>query len=752
VRIPTKRGDWVGVLAATPKHEPPKPVPLLKGTLATRTDAAGQTIAKVLLREVLPGPPDAAPASRLVIGKRYSEATLCNRPAVIAARELDPTSGEWRRTHARSLTSDDRRHAHPLFAKRLAEPIAADAPRLLSSRVASSAKNRKHQGLTDGDASTSWAEGVPGSGFGEFVVAHANDDVAIGGFQLILRPTGDTGEPSPRRAPATIHLVVDDELFAVTLPEDAWLQPAGTTYEVRLPNWMHTSCVGLVLGRAYDQGGNPDVTVAELRAITRFDGQDAIDQMVAALDAEPARATAAAALLTHQGDVGVRAVAKAFDGLSASGQARAFDVADAGSCAVSAPFLVERLLSHASTSATDAEVNPRARRARDRLRRCRTVASAELSSRIATLSSGVQLEAATRELAAIDPSGGAHTLVQTLERFDSTTNDDELAAEARRSLRAAIYICASSRGGRSALAAALAERSATLSQSARIDLLRALGKRAGAVEGAADAFAASTSNASFRTRYLLVQPAATLARNGNAHALSYLRHRIADTSPHVRAEAARATTGLAPLAPQLAEQLGDPGPRVRAAALEALSEISAPLSAASEVQMAQLLANDPWTFVRVAAASALARRPHSPESDAALLAALEDPSSLVRRTTLRSLGRRGHAAAGERVEEVANDAREIVAVRVAAIHTLGALCHHDAAPLLYKLALRAGRPQIQYDEALGLAALAALQRIHPPALRRELAPLLRAPKVPPNVRKLANDALRDPGVCAESGT
>jgi HEAT repeat protein len=127
---------------------------------------------------------------------------------------------------------------------------------------------------------------------------------------------------------------------------------------------------------------------------------------------------------------------------------------------------------------------------------------------------------------------------------------------------------------------------------------------------------------------------------------------------------------------------------------------------------------------------------------------LDDDSPLVREAALRAIGKRKSVAAADQVHDLADNPKQPMRVRVAAINALGALCHTDSAPLLYKLALRAGYAQLPYDQPLGLAALAALGDIKPPNLAQELAPLLSKNKIVPRlIRAIARDVIRSPGAC-----
>ena len=158
---------------------------------------------------------------------------------------------------------------------------------------------------------------------------------------------------------------------------------------------------------------------------------------------------------------------------------------------------------------------------------------------------------------------------------------------------------------------------------------------------------------------------------------------------------------------------------------------------------------DTWTFVRIGAAQALAQQDAGGPADKALILALEDKSNKVRRAVLRSLGERKTLAAGEAIHEIADNPKEPVSVRTAAIAALGDLCRMDSVEFLYKLALRAGYQQLPYDQPLGLAALAAIGELVPKDMGERLAPLLaNDERVPRLVRSIAKDVMSRTGSCS----
>jgi HEAT repeat protein len=193
--------------------------------------------------------------------------------------------------------------------------------------------------------------------------------------------------------------------------------------------------------------------------------------------------------------------------------------------------------------------------------------------------------------------------------------------------------------------------------------------------------------------------------------------------------------------------LGDKSPRVREAALAGMTAAGR-IPPASMGRVTKLLASDKWTFVRISAAQALAREPAGGAPDKALIAALQDDSNKVRRAVLRSLGDRKTQAAGEKIHDIADNAKEPTSVRTAAVVALGSLCRYDSVELLYKLALRAGYQQLPYDQPIGLAALAALGELKPPDIAERLAPLVKQnERVPRVIRSIARDVLSRTGTC-----
>src|SRR5690606_739955 len=92
-----------------------------------------------------------------------------------------------------------------------------------------------------------WSEKRGGDGSGEFVVFRAPRAVPMVGFNFRVRPT--QSPPATGVAPSTAWIALDQGLYHVTLPPDAWNSESGV-FSVRLPAPVESSCVALVLDSA----------------------------------------------------------------------------------------------------------------------------------------------------------------------------------------------------------------------------------------------------------------------------------------------------------------------------------------------------------------------------------------------------------------------------------------------------------------------------------------------------------------------
>lgn len=607
----------------------------------------------------------------------------------------------------------------------VAQPRTNAAPPLARVLIATGGSSPNAPALTDGKVDTVWSEArTAGDGHGEFATMRAPSELPIHALVVTIAPP----RPKPEGAsPRTFFVATDDKMFLVTMPEDAWSKP-GQAYDVPLPEPVRTSCVAVVLDEAYlRSAAPPEVSIAEIGAITKFDVEGAkLDDVARAL-ASP-RGEEAAALLRRTGDDGLAAVVTAYASLDARGRALAVDVASsAGSCNGPAAELLTRALA-------DKEMEVR-RRALGRIERCGKSAGEALVLAVRG-DDEVRRAAAAPLLATVAPSIAIEPLAEQMGKG---------APETRRALRGALAR-AFAGATRDKLLGLLAKRD--MSAPARLDLLRALGAKLAELRPEADVAIADLLRAApdMPTRYLLAQPLAHLARaqdatSGELSRLADLARRDPDWP--VRARAVELSAGISPLGSTVMAAASDPEPRVREAALKAMatSGLGAGVPAA-----AQALAKDEWTFVRMAAADALGALSQDAAATNALVGGLSDPSPKVRWTSIAALGKQRATKEAPRVRERLDDTKEDPEVRAFAARTLGSMCVQSAADRLTKLAYLARSPVDEADDRIGIAAIEALGALHPQDLEARLAPL-RAKDVRMPVRRAAERAMAEPTSC-----
>ncbi|WP_437652697.1 HEAT repeat domain-containing protein [Sorangium sp. So ce1182] len=741
-------GSWVMLLAAPLVGKGTEPIVLWSGWTGVSTGEHGEGRSDAVVVEPL------GSGSRVLVGQLRDDVTICGRPALVGASEVDPrTMTLLKGASFQNLPLEERRAASKVAAERREADAAAPAFRLLRPTAASSAVGKRFAEIADGDPKTAWSEGKVGAGRGEFVSLSSADEVGITGLGLRIKPT-EVVEGGA--APRTLFVATPERLFQVSLPEDAWLKETAG-YEVKLPEEIRASCIAVVLDDAYAPRGAPAgagdrgapsapevrVTIAEITARTAFDGQGPA-ALVGALAGGGERARAAAALLARSGPEAVEAAIAGYDKLDPAGRQLAAGVIDTAPCAVQIPFFTARLASGAAAApprrasrAAPPEPDPELHHARDRIRRCGRAAAPALAEIVKGGAAAARV-AAARELALVAPAEAIPALLDALAGARGAT---------RRELRAALALAA-----RSERAADVVEEEVQLDrlrarpEEAQLDLLRALGPSLGRVKGGGAAFQAlaSAASAPFERRYLLQAPAAALARAGEAPAEAYLRASLRkDADAHVRLRAAEVAADVPALAPDLLAAASDPEVRVREAAIVALSRAAsagAKLPAGAPAALAARLASDPWTFIRGSAALAIGAMPAAPAGDRALVGALADSSPEVRRSALDGLGAHRAVAHIEAVRDRAEDKEEDVEVRARAILALGAMCDASSVDLWTRLALRAKAPMGERDQRLGSAALAALGAVHPADLPARLKPLLDK-DTPHGLRETARAAL-----------
>jgi HEAT repeat protein len=662
----------------------------------------------------------------VLVGEVREDLRICGQDlTLLSPRALDPKTLAFRGASMQRLPADERQDAERVVASLHGGPAEAPLAKLLLATGASTAIGAP-SALTDGDPTTAWSEGRPGDGHGEFVTMRAPSDVPIARLAITVAPAGGV-LPAHGAAPRTFFLVTDTRTIAVTMPEDAWMHP-GNAYDVALVDPLKASCVSLVLDKAYARGADPhpEVAIAELTAYSQLDHPGAtLDEVAKALSGGGARADAAKGVLERAGDAGLAAASAVFASLDAQGRALAIDAAiSAGTCEASAPILL------AATADRDPEV---ARKGREKLERCGKRASAALVAAVRGPDMAARATAAPL-LAEVAPSEAVDPLADALAQGDAAT---------RATVRAAL-----AKAVRSASPAKLDAllQDARRSADARLELLRALQDRLPDVTASADAAidALASGAGEMRTRYLLVGPLASLARAGDAASSARLAKAVTgDPDDAVRAHAAESAGGIGTLAAVLAA-IDDRAPRVREAALRTIAAVEGTKPAPPVDAIAGRLASDEWTFVRAAAAAALASFAPDARVDAALAQALGDRAPTVRAQAIAALAAHGARGAAKAIRDRLDDAHEELEARVAAARALAALCDRASVDSLTKLAINGALPMAKEDEmTLGLEAIKALGELRPADLAKRLGPLS-ASDVSAEMKAAVARAMADP--------
>jgi len=659
----------------------------------------------------------------VLVADAREDTKICGQNTTpLGARGLDPRTMQLRGATLHRLDKKARDGA----TRVVAQARGTARPPLARLLLATGGSAPGAQALTDGSAETLWSERRPGDGHGEFATMRAPSEAPI--HSVVVTITPPAAAKADGAAPRTFFLATDQRLFHVTMPEDASQKP-GATYEIPLAEPVSTTCLAVVLDEAYSRGlGAPEVSLAEVAALTKFDVDGASLDDVAKELGGP-RSEEAAALLRRGGDEGLAAVAKRWASFDGRGRALAVDVAaSAGSCDGAAMELLTRALA-------DKESEVR-RRALGRIERCGKTATDALAT--AVREGDEPRRAATAPLlATIAPAAALEPIGEQLGKG---------SAETRRALRGA-FARASASSPREKLVALLSRKD--MSGAARMDLLRAMGTKLPELRPESSAALADVLQASpdMATRYLIAQPLSQLARSSDATSgeLTRLAEMVRrDPEWPVRMRAVELSAGIAPLAPTVVAAASDPEPRVREAALRAIALGKIPTGADAA---ATALSNDTWTFVRVAAADALgAVSTERGPGQEALARALGDGSPKVRSAAVTALGSLRATRHADKIRERLDDGKEDVEVRALAARTLGAMCVRSATDRLTKLAQLSRSPVDEADERIGMAAIDALSALRPADLEKRLAPL-RAKEVRMPVRRAAERALSEPGVC-----
>jgi HEAT repeat protein len=725
--------SWGALLAAAPSPTPEARV-LWSGANGFSKGEAGERYGDLL--QVTE--PDADKSVRVLLGEAREDVTICGRPSILSPKVLDPKDLTFKGARVQRLRRDERDKAVPLNAVLGPEVPLKGLGSVLQAAAASSAIGSPGA-LTDGDPETTWSEKRGGDGNGEFVQFNAPEQVEITSLSIVARPP--TKEVPKGAGPRKIWVATGDALFAVNFADDPWAKP-GASYDVKFPAPLKTRCLAVVLDEAYVKAKepDPDVTLAEITAHTEFDGKADPASLAGALAGGQARARMAAAILSRGGDAAYDAVSEAYPKLDDAGRVLALEVIDNAPCSKSAPMYVKAMEVGRAGEAHHAD---------DRLVRCSHDAAPALAAALGTGSDKQKVHAANL-LALVAPEVAISSLVPLLPAAKP---------EVRSEFRAALTRAAHSPSAKETVTAKLAD--ASVPPVALIDLLRAATSRPGGAgddaaksltKDASPAFARlATPDADFRTRYLLIAPAAQLAREGDARAEAFVVKAIAsDPDIHVRAHAAELASELPSALDPLVHALDDADPRVRDAALVAVGKMVDPKGAKVQARpwpaalfgnAAKLLVSDPFTFVRGHSADVLLGAPPGDEADKPLAKSLADLSPVVRARAIEILGRRGARRYADDIRERLDDEEEILDVRVRAARALGRVCDKDSVDRLTELSRLTATPGASGAAlVVGASAAAALGRLNPPDLQKRLAPLA-DPSAPRIAQEIAKSAL-----------
>lgn len=718
VRVPADAGRFYGVLLASTDTKSDTPVVVWSGFVG----GSGKGSEVVLKRD------DKSQATSFALEGR---ASLCGREVPTQKRRLDPTKLSLIDEPMPDPIGSLRPGATALKAATEPKPVAAH--QVLNVTGGSSGDI---WALSDGDRATAWAEQVPGTGARSFVSMSAPDSVSISGFDLSFDPKGIDGA----RAPRSLSIVTDAGVFNVTLPADA-VALGGASFGVTLPKAINTKCVALVLDEAHAAKNgadkakpgdkatkvDPAVFVSEIAARTSFD-KDSLEDLARSLGAPGPEQKAREAVLLAARDAGMLAIGRVYAGLDPSARDRARRIVDATPCdqrlKVYLPFL----------AGPDREESDRAR---DRIRRCGKEAGPLLVAALAEKLPLAQRGAIAEEAALLAPQLVMGVLFKELAAAKTP--------EERLTFRKAIAKGALRESGARVIDAALADEAfRALPVAAKIEVVRAVGPAlVGGKNGPAAFAMLAKETLEFRERYLLLPVASELARAGDEAGLAFMKAAIdSGADPRLRARGAELAFGVNKLEPRIIELMDDDKVRVREAALLSLTRSGSAMSKGLQQKLADRLKNDPWTFVRKAAVSALATAPSDVQLNATIAALVDyEESAAVRTEMVRALGLRNARPNRKVVVARAFDGKEAVEVRSAAVLALGGLCDKESVDALSELVLRGATPQFEADRKLGLAATEALAVIRPADLEARLTAVTRE-AAPPEIRAVAQRALK----------
>lgn len=190
--------------------------------------------------------------------------------------------------------------------------------------------------------------------------------------------------------------------------------------------------------------------------------------------------------------------------------------------------------------------------------------------------------------------------------------------------------------------------------------------------------------------------------------------------------------------------LSDSYPRVRAHAAAVLTA-----DASTTLERAKLARRDTWPMVRAAAVQSLRREE---EALPVVVAAVDDPMSVVRVAAIGTLADWPGAQGWDRIHERLRDRGEWPDVTAAAIGYVIAHCRTDAVDSLLRVVQRAAPSNARTEDLNNAArAIEALRALQTPEAENAIEQLRRTEGVPPTLKLALEQPLPEDERCAESG-
>lgn len=681
----------------------------------------------------------------VVVGKARIGVAVCGqKPALLFPRAYDPGSGRFlpvslnrlRGTAPAKVTIQATRKGPiqdlppPLFA--LATPASASS---VEGDEESPLRLDPPWQVLDRDPATVWIEGRPGSGEGEFITLRiAAEAYPVAALALVPSPALPKAQAAAFSRPRRFDLVVGERRFDVVLDEDPVRHP-GQAYWIPLPAVQDAGCVTLIIRETYPAKGPWQRTaLAEVVLYSELDlSPDPVATVLADLDDPGKRRKAAAALETVARGHEDRLVA-AMDALESEARAVVLRV-----LARTAPDRVLDLLVQDLSSG-----DPEARRsAAAALAEAGEAAMPALSGAVAEPGPGTgdALEA----FGAMDASLAISGVVEAISR--SPADEGHLLV-----LRAALA-SAMERIPDENLAPLLPPLAGGLTPDRRLWVIEAL------PAGVPD-LATWTRNAirsllasreGFEASYRKLRLAGRWIDGKDASWAGGLLPYTEDESDVIRSAALDALALCPSGIPEerVPAWLADSSPRVRSSTLGLAANLASCGGARSASAIRHLAHADPWPLVRARALESLRRCRETRAMDAAL-AAIKDPSWMVRKTAVEILATIGGPDAMAALTSLVADVTQPASVKALAAIGLGRACWSEADEPLADLLLESIRHWNEpgFDDA-GFAAVTALAALGGPAARQALELAVR--RGPPALQKAAmlaeqGESRCDPGV------